>query len=155
MLIGVPKELKAGENRVSLTPSGAKILTDNEYLKSGATILQTLSEVYKATDMILKVKEPQEVEYSLLKKGQLLFTYLHLAAEPKLTKALMKSKIDGVAYETIQTTSGELPLLTSMSEIAGRMSVQIGASLLENEKGGRGVLLGGVPGVLPANVVIL
>ena len=105
--------------------------------------------------MIIKVKEPQQSEYSLLKKGQLLFTYLHLAVEPKLAEALLKKKVNGIAYETIQTASGELPLLTPMSEIAGRMSVQIGASFLEKPHGGRGVLLGGVPGVMPADVVII
>lgn len=174
MLIGIPKEIKNWENRVSLTPSGAKTLIDNghkvfvqstaglgsgftdeEYSNVGATILPTIAEVYKESDMIIKVKEPQESEYGLLKEGQLLFTYLHLAVEPELTKALLKHKVNGVAYETIQTTNGELPLLTPMSEIAGRMAVQIGASILENPHGGRGVLLGGVPGVMPADVVII
>lgn len=174
MIIGVPKEIKNCENRVSLTPAGAKTLVDNghkvlvqataglgsgfadeEYINVGAEILSTIEEVYKNSDMIMKVKEPQESEYELLREGQLLFTYLHLAVEPKLTKALLKRKVSGIAYETIQTASGELPLLTPMSEIAGRMSVQIGASFLENPHGGRGVLLGGVPGVTPADVVII
>lgn len=174
MIIGIPKEIKNWENRVSLTPAGAKVLiakghkvlvqstagigsgfTDEEYSKIGATIIPTIEEVYKKSDMIIKVKEPQKSEYSLLKEGQLLFTYLHLAVEPELTKALLKHKVNGVAYETIQTTKGELPLLTPMSEIAGRMAVQIGATLLENPHGGRGVLLGGVPGVMPADVVII
>lgn len=174
MLIGIPKEIKNWENRVSLTPSGAKTLidyghkvfvqknaglgsgfTDEEYSSVGATILPAIEDVYKQAEMIIKVKEPQESEYELLKEGQLLFTYLHLAVEPKLTKALLKHKVSGVAYETIQTEGGELPLLTPMSEIAGRMSVQIGASYLENPHGGRGVLLGGVPGVMPADVVII
>lgn len=174
MLIGIPKEIKNWENRVSLTPSGAKTLidyghqvfvqksaglgsgfTDEEYINVGATILPTIEEVYKKAEMIVKVKEPQESEYNLLKEGQLLFTYLHLAVEPKLTKALLKNKVNGIAYETIQTAKGELPLLTPMSEIAGRMAVQIGASYLEKPHGGRGVLLGGVPGVMPADVVII
>lgn len=174
MLIGIPKEIKNWENRVSLTPAGAKTLigkghkvfiqstaglgsgfTDEEYSNVGATILPTIEEVYKKADMIIKVKEPQESEYSLLKESQLLFTYLHLAVEPELTKALLKRKVNGVAYETIQTEKGELPLLTPMSEIAGRMAVQIGASFLEKPHGGRGVLLGGVPGVMPADVVII
>lgn len=174
MLIGIPKEIKNWENRVSLTPSGAKTLvsnnhtvfvqstaglgsgfTDEEYSAVGATILPTIEEVYEKSEMIIKVKEPQESEYELLKEGQLLFTYLHLAVEPKLTQALLKRKVNGVAYETIQTSKGELPLLTPMSEIAGRMAVQIGASFLEKPHGGRGVLLGGVPGVMPADVVII
>jgi len=174
MIIGIPKEIKNWENRVSLTPAGAKTLIDNghnvliqttagegsgftdkEYLKVGAEIIATAEEVFKKADMIIKVKEPQESEYKLLKEGQLLFTYLHLAVEPELTKALLKSKVNGVAYETIQTANGELPLLTPMSEIAGRMAIQIGASFLENPHGGRGVLLGGVPGVMPADVVII
>lgn len=174
MIIGIPKEIKNWENRVSLTPSGAKILTDNghkvlvqtkaglgsgfldeEYFKAGAEIARTIEEVYEKSDMIIKVKEPQESEYELFKEGQLLFTYLHLAVEPKLTDFLLKRKVNGVAYETIQKENGELPLLTPMSEIAGRMSVQIGATFLENPYGGRGVLLSGVPGVMPADVVII
>ena len=174
MIIGIPKEIKNWENRVSLTPAGAKALINNghsvliqstagvgsgfvdeEYSNVGATIIPTIEEVYKKSEMIIKVKEPQESEYNLLREGQLLFTYLHLAVEPKLTKALLKSKVNGVAYETIQTKNGELPLLTPMSEIAGRMAIQIGASYLENPHGGRGVLLGGVPGVMPADVVII
>lgn len=174
MIIGVPKEIKNWENRVALTPSGTKILTnyghkvlvqstagvgsgfaDDEYIASGAEIIPTIEEVYKKAEMIIKVKEPQESEYELLREGQLLFTYLHLAVEEKLTKALLKRKVIGVAYETIQTANGELPLLTPMSEIAGRMAVQIGATFLEKPHGGRGVLLGGVPGVMPADVVII
>lgn len=174
MLIGVPKEIKNWENRVSLTPSGAKTLiahkhtvfvqasaglgsgfTDKEYMDVGAVILPSIEEVYKKSEMIIKVKEPQESEYELLQEGQLLFTYLHLAVEPKLTKTLLKRKINSIAYETIQIANGELPLLTPMSEIAGRMAVQIGASFLEKPHGGRGVLLGGVPGVMPADVVII
>lgn len=174
MIIGIPKEIKNWENRVSLIPSGAKTLvhhghtvlvqtnagfgsgfSDEEYLDAGAQIIPTIEEVYQKSDMIIKVKEPQESEYELLKNGQLLFTYLHLAVEPELTKALLKHKVNGIAYETIQMANGELPLLTPMSEIAGRMSVQIGASFLEKPHGGRGVLLGGVPGVMPADVVII
>lgn len=174
MIIGIPKEIKNWENRVSLIPSGAKTLVDNghtviiqatagegsgftdeEYINAGAKIVDSIEEVYAKSDMIMKVKEPQKSEYPLFKEGQLLFTYLHLAVEPELTSALLKSKVTGVAYETIQTSSGELPLLTPMSEIAGRMAVQIGASFLENPHGGRGVLLGGVPGVTPADVVII
>lgn len=174
MIIGIPKEIKNWENRVSLTPSGAKTLVhqghtvlvqssagngsgfnDDEYLNAGAKIIPTIEEVYQKSEMIIKVKEPQESEYELLKNGQLLFTYLHLAVEPELTKALLKHKVNGIAYETIQMANGELPLLTPMSEIAGRMSVQIGASFLEKPHGGRGVLLGGVPGVMPADVVII
>lgn len=174
MLIGIPKEIKNWENRVSLTPSGAKTLIENghkvlvqstaglgsgfadeEYEAVGASIATTIEEVYKKSEMIMKVKEPQQSEYELMKEGQLLFTYLHLAVEPELTKALLKRKVTGIAYETIQTEHGELPLLTPMSEIAGRMAVQIGASYLENPHGGRGVLLGGVPGVPPADVVII
>lgn len=174
MIIGIPKEIKNWENRVSLTPAGTKSFVDNghtvlvqtsagfgsgfddeEYVKMGAKIIPTIEEIYKKSDMIIKVKEPQKSEYALLREGQLLFTYLHLAVEPELTKALLKNKVNSVAYETIQTESGELPLLTPMSEIAGRMSVQIGATFLENPHGGRGVLLGGVPGVTPANVVII
>lgn len=174
MIIGIPKEIKNWENRVSLVPSGAKAFvdkghtvyiqesagegsgfTDEEYINVGAKILSTIEEVYAKSDMIIKVKEPQESEYKLLKEGQLLFTYLHLAVEADLTKALLKRKVNSVAYETIQTKKGELPLLTPMSEIAGRMAVQIGAAYLEKPHGGRGVLLGGVPGVMPADVVII
>ena len=174
MIIGIPTEIKNWENRVSLTPSGAKTLveqghtvyiqseaglgsgfTDEEYIAVGAKLLTNIEEVYKKSDMIIKVKEPQESEYPLFKEGQLLFTYLHLAVEPKLTKALLKHKVNSIAYETIQTTKGELPLLTPMSEIAGRMAVQIGAAYLEKPHGGRGVLLGGVPGVMPADVIII
>ncbi len=174
MIIGVPKEIKNWENRVSLTPSGVKTLveqghtvfiqstaglgsgfSDEEYENAGAKIILEIADVYKKSDMIIKVKEPQKSEYDLLKEGQLLFTYLHLAVEPELTKALLKHKVNGIAYETIQTAKGELPLLTPMSEIAGRMAVQIGATFLENPHGGRGVLLGGVPGVTPADVVII
>lgn len=174
MIIGIPKEIKNWENRVSLIPSGAKALVDKghtvlvqasagsgsgfedeEYVAVGAKIVSTAEEVFAKAEMIIKVKEPQKSEYPLLREGQLLFTYLHLAVEPELTNALLKNKVNSVAYETIQTEKGELPLLTPMSEIAGRMAVQIGASFLEKPHGGRGVLLGGVPGVTPASVVII
>lgn len=174
MIIGVPKEIKNWENRVALTPAGAKTLVDNshevyiqqsagigsgfsdeEYIEAGAKILPTIEDVYAKAQMIIKVKEPQKSEYGLLKEGQILFTYLHLAVEKELTLALIKNKVNSIAYETIQLDNGELPLLNPMSEIAGRMSVQIGASFLEKPHGGRGVLLGGVPGVMPADVVII
>jgi len=174
MIIGVPKEIKNWENRVSLIPSGVKTLVDNghivlvqstaglgsgftdeEYENAGAKIVPSIEDVYKKADMVIKVKEPQRSEYDHLREGQLLFTYLHLAVEPELTNALLKHKSNSIAYETIQTANGELPLLTPMSEIAGRMAVQIGATILENPHGGRGVLLGGVPGVMPADVVII
>jgi len=174
MIIGIPKEIKNWENRVSLTPAGAKAFIDNghevliqtsagfgsgfedeEYEKMGAKIIPTIEEIFQKSDMIIKVKEPQKSEYPLLREGQMLFTYLHLAVEPELTKALLRQKVNSIAYETIQTASGELPLLTPMSEIAGRMAVQIGATFLESPHGGRGVLLAGVPGVTPSNVVII
>lgn len=174
MIIGVPKEIKNSEDRVSVTPAGVKVLVanghkvlvqtqaglgsgfqDSEYSAYGATIVPTIEEVYQASNMIIKVKEPQESEYNLLKPEQLLFTYLHLAVEPQLTRALLKHKVNSIAYEVIQKDNGELPLLTPMSEIAGRMAVQIGANLLEKPNGGRGVLLSGVPGVNPANVLII
>jgi len=172
--IGVPKEIKPDENRVSLTPAGAKVLTlaghevlvekgagtgsgfqDGDYEASGAKILPDGPSVWAEADMIIKVKEPLPQEYPLMKNGLLLFTYLHLAPEPELTRALMENKVDAVAYETVELPNRSLPLLTPMSEIAGRMSVQIGAHFLEKRYGGEGVLLGGVPGVLPAEVVIV
>lgn len=174
MIVGVPTEIKTAENRVGCTPAGAAALishghkvlvqkgaglgsgfTDAEYESVGATILQTAAEVYSSSDMIYKVKEPLKPEYSLFKEGQILFTYLHLAPEPELTKVLIDKKVVAIAYETVQTPDGKLPLLEPMSEVAGRMSVQIGASLLQKANGGRGVLLGGVPGVPPAHVVII
>ncbi|WP_027356505.1 alanine dehydrogenase [Desulfofundulus thermocisternus] len=174
MIVGVPKEIKDNENRVGITPSGVQALvqaghqvvieagaglgsgiTDEEYVAAGARILPTREDVYEQADMIMKVKEPLPAEYDLFKEGQILFTYLHLAPEPELTKALLARKVTGIAYETIQTNRGTLPLLMPMSEVAGRMSVQIGAQFLEKHYGGRGVLLGGVPGVPPAKVVII
>lgn len=174
MIIGVPKEVKANEKRVSLTPSGVEILVrsghkvyveasagigsgfiDEEYTGAGAEILSSAKEIYDIAEMIVKVKEPLRQEYGLIKENQILFTYLHLAPEPELTRVLLDKKVVGIAYETVQLSDGTLPLLTPMSEIAGRMSIQIGARLLEDYFGGRGLLLGGVPGTLPAKVVIV
>lgn len=174
MRVGVPKEIKPDENRVALTPAGVYALVsqghqvvvetgagtgsgieDADYVAAGATILPTAGEVWETADMIMKVKEPLPPEYPLMKKGLLLFTYLHLAAEPALTQALIEQEVDAVAYETVQLPSRALPLLTPMSEIAGRMSIQVGAHFLEKRHGGIGVLLGGVPGVLPGEVVII
>ncbi|GIW21815.1 MAG: alanine dehydrogenase [Candidatus Sericytochromatia bacterium] len=174
MRIGVPKEIKDNEYRVALTPVGAKVLvssghkvyieknagvgssfSDEEYIKSGAEILDKAEDVFEASDMIVKVKEPLSSEYKFLKKEHILFTYLHLAASKELTDTLLDIGLVGIAYETIQLPNGSLPLLTPMSEIAGRMAVQIGAQYLEKNNGGRGVLLGGIPGVNPGNVVII
>jgi len=174
MLIGVPKEIKDNEYRVSLTPGGARALvnaghtvyvqstagegssfSDEEYKAMGAKILPTAKEVFDQAEMIIKVKEPLKAEYELLRKDHILFTYLHLAASKELTDALVKIGLVGIAYETIQLPNGSLPLLTPMSEIAGRMAVQVGAQYLEKRNGGRGILLGGIPGVQPANVVII
>ncbi len=173
MVIGVPKEIKEQEQRVALLPSAANQLirrghsvlveknagigcgyADEEYAKAGAEIVDTAKEVFARADMIVKVKEPLEAEFSLLRKGQILFTYLHLAASRELTQALLKSGVTGIAYETIQVNN-RLPLLEPMSEIAGRMSVVMGAYFLAKYNGGSGVLLGGVPGVLPGNVVVV
>ncbi len=174
MIIGVPKEVKDHETRVGLVPSGVtalveaghqvlvqstagdgSVLPDHEYTAAGATILPTAAEVWRRADLVVKVKEPQPQEYSHLRPGLILFTYLHLAPLPDLTDNMLKSKVAGVAYETIHDADGSLPLLTPMSEVAGRMSVQVGAQYLEAPNGGRGVLLGGVPGVAPANCVIV
>lgn len=174
MIIGVPKEIKNNENRVAITPAGVHALVksghkviveksagvgsgieDNEYVSAGAFINDNAADIFKETDIIVKVKEPLECEYDLFKEGQTLFTYLHLAPNPSLTKALIKKKVTGIAYETVQLANGSLPLLAPMSEVAGRMSVQVGASLLQKYNGGCGILLGGVPGVLPAEVVII
>jgi alanine dehydrogenase len=173
MIIGVPKEIKEQEQRVALLPSATNQLTrrghsvlvernaglgsgypDQDYVKAGAEIVEQAKEVFARSDMIVKVKEPLEAEFPLLRKGQILFTYLHLAASKSLTEALLKSGVTGVAYETIQVDH-RLPLLEPMSEIAGRMSVVMGANFLAKYNGGSGVLLGGVPGVLPGRVVIL
>jgi len=174
MIIGVPKEIKNNENRVAITPAGVDALVlaghevliekgagegsgfvDEEYVAHGAKILNSAEQVWSSADMILKVKEPQPSEYRYFREGLILFTYLHLAPEPELTRALMEKKVTAIAYETIQLDNGSLPLLTPMSEVAGRMAVQIGAQFLEKPKGGKGVLLGGVPGVLPGEVVII
>jgi alanine dehydrogenase len=174
MRIGVPKEIKDNEYRVALTPGGARVLanaghtvyvqksagegssfSDKEYEDAGAKILATAADVFSDSEMIIKVKEPLKEEYDLLKPEHILFTYLHLAASKELTDALVNKGLVGIAYETIQLPNGSLPLLTPMSEIAGRMAVQIGAQYLEKSYGGRGILLGGIPGVPPADVVII
>jgi alanine dehydrogenase len=174
MKIGLPKEIKDNEYRVGLTPAGVRAFTDaghnvfveksagegsgfaNElYEKAGATMLETADDVWGEGDMIVKVKEPVAPEYARMRENQLLFTYLHLAPEPELTKQLLERKVSGVAYETITDERGTLPLLTPMSEVAGRMSVQVGATYLEKMNGGRGILLGGVPGVTAGRVVII
>jgi alanine dehydrogenase len=174
MHIGLPKEIKDGEFRVGLVPAGVHELvtdgnavwvqkgagegsgfSDQEYVAAGAKILEAAEEVYARAEMIVKVKEPIEPEYRRLRKGQILFTYLHLAPLPELTRVLLETQVSGVAYETVRGASGSLPLLTPMSEIAGRMSVMVGAHYLQKPLGGRGVLLGGVPGVRPGLVVIV
>lgn len=174
MVIGIPKEIKNNENRVALTPSGAKELTqrghtvyvqhtagmnsgfpDEEYVQAGAKILPTIEDVYATAEMIIKVKEPIACEYGLVKPDQLVFTYFHFASEEALTTAMMKSGAVCLAYETVEARDGSLPLLVPMSEVAGRMSTQEGARFLEKPQGGKGVLLGGVPGVKPARVLVL
>ena len=174
MIVGVPKEIKNNEYRVALVPSGAEALVedghtvlietgaglgtqieDSEYEEAGAVIVSSDQEVFAQADMIMKVKEPMEPEYDLLREGQVVFTYFHFAANEDLTKAMVKSKAVCVAYETIQLPDRTLPLLTPMSEVAGRMAVQEGAKYLERPMEGRGILLAGVPGVPPATVVIL
>jgi alanine dehydrogenase len=172
--IGVPKEIKAHEYRVGLTPAGVRELVqhghevivecnagtgigsgDEAYRSAGASIAGTSAGVFEAAEMIVKVKEPQPEEIALLRRGQILFTYLHLAADKVQTQGLLKSRATCVAYETVTDRAGSLPLLAPMSEVAGRMSVQVGAHCLEREQGGAGILLGGVPGVPPAKVVVL
>ena len=174
MRIGGPKEIKDQERRVGLTPAGVYALVhaghtvyieknaglasgfaDEEYVREGAEILDTPQEVYASSDMIIKVKEPLQPEYGLLREGQILFTYLHLAPDPEQTQALLERKVTAIAYETVQTPDNALPLLAPMSEVAGRLAIQIGAHLLEANCGGRGILLGGVSGVERANVVIV
>ncbi|MDE5664107.1 MAG: alanine dehydrogenase [Muribaculaceae bacterium] len=174
MIIGIPKEIKNNENRVGATPAGVKELvkhghtlyvqhtagegsgfSDEEYQAAGATILPTIEDVYAIAEMIIKVKEPIEPEYALVKPGQVLFTYFHFASDLPLTEAMMKAKGICIAYETVRDRQGTLPLLIPMSEVAGRMSVQEGARFLEKPQGGRGILLGGVPGVKPAKVLVL
>lgn len=173
MIIGVPKEIKNNENRVAITPAGVvsfvnaghKVwiedgaglgsgITNEAYEQAGAIIVATAGEAWSA-DMVMKVKEPQHEEYAYFRENLILFTYLHLAAEPELTHALIENKVTAIAYETIQLDNGALPLLTPMSEVAGRMSVQVGVHCLEKFQGGKGILLSGVPGVKAANVVIV
>ncbi len=174
MIIGVPKEIKNNENRVAITPAGVAAflkaghrvliqdqagagsgISNGDYVQAGAEIASLAEEIFARADMIMKVKEPLSQEYGLFKEGQILFTYLHLAPEPELTKALLNKKVVGIAYETIQLDNGALPLLTPMSEVAGRMAIQVGAQYLEKPKGGKGILLGGVPGVPAADTVII
>jgi alanine dehydrogenase len=174
MIIGVPKEIKTAENRVALVPAGAEALRahghtvlvergagegsgfgDELYVAAGARIMPAAKDVWEKADMIMKVKEPIAPEWPMMREGQLIFTYFHFAAGEELTRAVMKSGCVAIAYETVQLPSDELPLLTPMSEVAGRMAVQEGAKYLERAYGGRGILLGGVPGVQPAEVVIL
>ena len=174
MIVGIPRELKDNEYRVAATPEGVRELThaghrvvlesgagggsaisDASYERAGAEISNSAGEVFESADMILKVKEPEPTEYEMLRDGQILFTYLHLAASKKLTEAMLQRKVSAVAYETVQDEEGRLPLLAPMSEIAGRMAPHVGASLLEKERGGRGVLLGGSVGVAPARVLVL
>lgn len=174
MKIGIPKELKDHEYRVGMTPAGVHALaeaghdvvveaeagsgsgfTDEEYVGAGARILPSADEVYAAGDLIIKVKEPIEPEYERMREGQTLYTYLHLAPLPVLTEVLQQRKVTGIAYETITDTHGGLPLLTPMSEVAGRMSVLVGATYLQRAHGGRGILISGVPGVPPGDVVVI
>jgi alanine dehydrogenase len=174
MIIGVPKEIKDNEARVGVTPAGAKALTeaghyvlvetkagaesgfpDEEYQNAGAEIVGDAGHVWGKSDMVVKVKEPIESEYVFFREGLVLFTFLHLAPLRALTDKLLESKVTGIAYETVRDRRGTLPLLMPMSEVAGRMSVQVGATYLEKERGGRGILLGGVPGVPPAHVTII
>lgn len=174
MIVGIPKEIKNNENRVAITPAGVEAfvsqghqvliqqsaglgsgILDEEFVQAGAEIVAIAKEVFDRSDMIMKVKEPLKEEYDYFKEGQILFTYLHLAPAFELTKALLDKKVVGIAYETIQLKDNSLPLLIPMSEVAGRMSVQVGAQFLEKHEGGRGVLLGGVPGVPQGEVVII
>ena len=174
MLIGVPKEIKTQENRVGLTPGSVQEflhhghqviiettagngigLSDDDYRNAGAEIVGSAAEVFERADMVIKVKEPIAPEYQYFRKDLILYTYLHLAAVPELTTALLESQVKGIAYETITDPSGALPLLRPMSEIAGRMSVQVGAASLQKENGGKGVLLGGVPGTRRGRVTVI
>ena len=174
MIVGVPKEIKANENRVALQPSGVEMLRqnghkvlietnaglgsgfeDNDYKDAGAQILATSKEIFEKADMIMKVKEPLPKEYGLIREEQIVFTYFHFAASKELTEAIMKTKCVAIAYETIEKADGSLPLLNPMSEVAGRLSIQAGARCLEKTFGGHGILLGGVTGVAPAKVVII
>jgi alanine dehydrogenase len=173
MIIGIPKELKNNEFRVAATPSGVhayvvaghtvlveknagagSAISDADYIAAGASIIDSADEIWQRADLIQKVKEPIEIEYKRMRKGQILFTYLHLAANKLCTQAIIDSGITAIAYETVEV-DGQLPLLAPMSEVAGRMSIQVGAAALEASRGGRGVLLGGVPGVRPGKVVVI
>ncbi|UCF92004.1 MAG: alanine dehydrogenase [Desulfobacterales bacterium] len=174
MIVGIPKEIKAGENRVSLTPAGVEVMRQNghtilvernagvrsgfddeAYARAGAELVDGSPEVFRRADMILHVKEPQPSEYDLLREGQIYFAYLHLAASARVTRLLMERDVIAIAYETVQKANGSLPLLKPMSEVAGPMAIQEGAKYLEMAQGGHGVLLGGVPGVDPGTVVII
>jgi len=174
MIVGILKEIKTEENRVSMTPAGVEVMKqnghtvlveknagtgssfeDSVYTASGAELIDTSEEIFTRADMVMHVKEPLPPEYDLIREDQIVFTYLHLAAAQELTHALIKSKSINIAYETIQKEDGSLPLLTPMSEVAGRMAIQQGAKYLEMEHGGRGVLLGGVPGVNPGTVLVI
>ncbi len=174
MKVGILKEIKPQENRVCMTPAGVETMKhhghtifveknagqgsgfdDSDYVSAGAEILNTAAEVFKISDMVMHVKEPQPSEYSMIRKDQIVFTYLHLAADKGLTEALMKTGSIGIAYETVETDDGFLPLLAPMSEVAGRLATQEGAKYLERTFGGRGILLGGVPGTPPAKVVVI
>lgn len=174
MIIGVPKEVKNKENRVGIVPGGVEVLvraghtvniqkgaglgagiSDEKYVAAGANIIDTADDLWASAEMVMKVKEPIAEEYHRLRKDLILYTYLHLAAEPELTKALVEAEVSGVAYETIETDGGVLPLLMPMSEVAGRMATQVGANCLEKHNGGKGLLLGGVPGVRRGRVAII
>lgn len=174
MIVGVPKEIKNNENRVAVTPAGVAEFVkrghtvfvqktagagsgfeDEAYRAAGAQLLDSIDEVYARSEMIVKVKEPIESEYKLIREGQLVFTYFHFASSEVLTRSMLERKAVCLAYETVERQDGSLPLLIPMSEVAGRMAVQVGAKYLEKHVGGRGVLMGGVPGVLPANVLII
>jgi alanine dehydrogenase len=174
MIVGIPKEIKTDENRVAITPAGVSVfagnshevlvekeagvgsgICDEAYVKAGATICDDVQEIWDRSDMIIKVKEPLEPEFPLMREGQVIFTYLHLAADRQLTEKLMEKKVVAIAYETIQLGDGSLPLLAPMSEVAGRLSIQMGAYCLEAKNGGSGILLPGVSGVPPAKVVII
>ena len=174
MIVGILKEIKTAEHRVCMTPAGVEVMRQNghqllvehdagagsgfaneDYLAAGAEIIATPDEVYRHAEMVMHVKEPQPSEYKLIRENQIVFTYLHLAAEQRLTEALVKAESINIAYETIQKADGSLPLLTPMSEVAGRMAAQEGAKYLELHQGGSGVLLGGVPGVAPGNVMVI
>lgn len=174
MIVGVPSEIKDNENRVGATPASAHEYVnrghtvliqagagtgsgfeDDEYTEQGCELVASAEDIWARADMIIKVKEPIASEYPLMRKGQILFTYLHLAADEPLTNALVNQGVQAIAYETVQLPNRSLPLLTPMSEVAGRMSIQVGATYLEKTHGGRGILMGGIPGVMPANVVVI